>query len=386
MKRFTYCNPTKVFFGEDTLDRFGSLVAEKARKVLLLTGKKSVYQNGIFEKVVQILKEFDINWIVYDNIQSNPILSDVHNAIQIARTENIDAIVALGGGSVIDTAKAVSAGFFYEGDVWDYYLQLKKVKNAVPIYSILTISGTASEMNGTAVLTNDQTQEKRSIKSELLYPRTTWIDPAFQSTIPTHQLSYTAMDIISHVFEFYFAGYSTYFMDTVSEGIIQTVMHTVPLLKSNPDDLNARSEFAWAATWALNGFTACGREHGDFSSHRIGHAISAMYDIPHGQTLAVVQPAWMRYCYMNDIPIFSQFGKNIFKIVGPAEKVASEGIFRFKDWINSTLHLTTSLSDLGIRAEDVNRIAQNDSISYPLGVLKILNQNDVVHILRLSNY
>jgi len=386
MKRFTYCNPTKVFFGEDILDRFGSLVAEKARKVLLLTGKKSVYQNGIFDKVVQILKGFDIKWIVYDNIQSNPVLSDVHNAIQLARTENIDAIVALGGGSVIDTAKAVSAGFFYEGDVWDYYLQLKKVKNAVPIYSILTISGTASEMNGTAVLTNDQTQEKRSIKSDLLYPRATWIDPSFQSTIPSNQLSYTAMDIISHVFEFYFAGYSTYFMDTVSEGIIQTVMHTVPLLKANPDDLNARSEFAWAATWALNGFTACGREHGDFSSHRIGHAISAMYDIPHGQTLAVVQPAWMRYCYTNDIPTFSQFGKNIFQLTGPAEKVAPEGVFYFMDWIHNTLHLTTSLSDLGICSSDIEKIAKNDSIPYHLGVLKVLNQNDVVHILRLSNY
>ncbi len=241
-------------------------------------------------------------------------------------------------------------------------------------------------MNGTAVLTNDQTQEKRSIKSELLYPRATWIDPSFQSTIPSNQLSYTAMDIISHVFEFYFAGYSTYFMDTVSEGIIQTVMHTVPLLKANPDDLSARSEFAWAATWALNGFTACGREHGDFSSHRIGHAISAMYGIPHGQTLAVVQPAWMRYCYSNDIPAFSQFGKNIFQLTGPAEKVAPEGIFHFMDWIHNTLHLTTSLSDLGICSSDIEKIAKNDSIPYPLGVLKVLNQNDVVHILRLSNY
>jgi alcohol dehydrogenase YqhD (iron-dependent ADH family) len=386
MKRFTYYNPTKVFFGEDILDRFGTVIAEKARKILILTGRKSVYTNGIFEKVVSALKDFEIQWVVYDNIQSNPILNDVHNAIQIAKTENIDAILALGGGSVIDTAKAVSAGFFYEGDVWDYYLQLKKIKNAIPIYSILTISGTSSEMNGTAVLTNEQTQEKRSIKSELLYPRATWIDPSFQSTIPSNQLSYTAMDILSHVFEFYFAGYSTYFMDTVSEGIIQTVMHTVPLLKVNPNDLDARSEFAWAATWALNGFTACGREHGDFSSHRIGHAISAMYGIPHGQTLAIVQPAWMRYCYMNDIPKFSQFGKNIFHLVGPAEKIAPEGIFHFMNWIHNVLQLTTSLSDLGIRAEDIKKIANNGSISYPLGALKILNQTDVIHILRMSNY
>jgi alcohol dehydrogenase len=386
MKSFTYYNPTKVFVGSDVLESVGTTIQEKARKVLLLTGKGSVHKTGVYQKVLDILRQNDIHWITYEGIQSNPLLQDVQAAIDVAKKEDVDAVLAIGGGSVIDSAKAVAAGFFCSGNVWDFFHRTKTIKNSLPIYCVLTISGTASEMNGTAVITKQETNEKLSIKSELLFPRATWIDPTYQSSIPANQLSYTAMDIMSHVFEYYFAGYHTYFVDSVSESIMKTIMYAVPLLQANPTNLDARSEFAWAASWALNGFTSCGRGYGDFSSHRIGHAISAMYGIAHGQTLAIVQPAWMRYCYTCDIKKFSRFGRELFGLQGNDETVASDGIFRFIDWVHSVLGLTTSLSDLGIRAEDIKKIAMNDSIPYPLGTLKRLNQEDVVHVLRLSNY
>jgi hypothetical protein len=349
-------------------------------------GKGSIHKNGLHQMLLNEFEKNDISVVPFSGIQPNPLVSDIENAIELGRNEDVDAVVAVGGGSVIDSAKAISAGFFSKEKIWDTIAQQKKIKNTLPIYTVLTISGTASEMNGTAVISNKDTKEKRSLKGIRLYPKATWIDPYYQNTVSNLQLSYTAMDIISHVFEYYFAGYKADFMDCISESIIKTVMNTVSVLQKDPFNEDARGDFAWAATWALNGFTACGRGKGDFASHRIGHAISAMFSIPHGQTLAVVQPAWMRYCFENDVEKFERFGKEIFHLDGKPTIVASDGIHYFMDWIHTQLQLSTSLCDLGIRAEEVELIAKNNSISYPLGTLRELNQNDVMHILRLSNY
>mgnify|MGYP000560184468 CR=1 FL=1 len=387
MKRFMYFNPTKVYFGKGVIDSLGSTISESAKTILLVYGKSNIRKNGLLDAVKNELSKNGIKIIEFSGIQTNPNIKNVRTAISLAKENDIDAVLAVGGGSVIDTSKAISAGYFTNGDVWDLFHDSKRIKNTLPIYTVLTISGTASEMNGTAVISNEETLEKASIKSILLYPKATWIDPFFQTTVSGSQLSFTAVDIISHVFEYYFAGYTdTEFVDFVSEGIIKTVMDSVPKLQKNPENENARANFAWAASWALNGFTSTGRGTGDFSSHRIGHAISAMYNIPHGQTLAVVQPAWMKYCYKNDLEKFSRFGKEIFSLTGNKALVASDSINCFQDWINNTLKLRSSLIDLGIRIDDIPKIANNSSIRYPLGTLKTLNQMDVIHILRITNY
>ncbi|MCK5848066.1 MAG: iron-containing alcohol dehydrogenase [Caldisericia bacterium] len=387
MKRFMYFNPTKVYFGKGVIDSLGRTISESAQKVLLVYGENSIRKNGLLETIKNELNRSNIKIIEYSGIKTNPTLESVNVAIAIAKNNEVDAVLAVGGGSVIDTSKAIAAGYFTHGDVWDLFHDSKKIKNALPIYTVLTISGTASEMNGTAVISNMQTKEKAAIKSILLFPKATWIDPFYQTTVSSEQLSFTAVDIISHVFEYYFAGYrDTRFVDFVSEGIVKTVMESTEVLQKNPEDEKARANFAWAASWALNGFTSAGRGIGDFSSHRIGHAISAMYDIPHGQTLAIVQPAWMRYCYKNDIEKFTRFGKEIFHLNGNKDIVASEAISFFKNWINESLNLKTSLVDLGIRIDDIPKIASNPSIHYPLGALRALTENDVIHILRISNY
>ena len=388
MENFVFHNPTRIFFGKSILKQLGTEVAKKSRRVLFLYGRGSIKQNGVFEQIIDTLKDNNLFFVEYSGIKPNPLLCDVRKAISICKEENLDSIVAVGGGSVLDSAKAIAAGALFQNDIWDCFGPQKKytILDAIPIYNVLTISATGSEMNPTAVITNDETNEKLSFYSDAVYPLASFIDPDFQKSLPPKQTTYGAIDIVCHVMENYFNGVpGTEMQDYLSEGIIKVIFEKTPLLLENPDNYNARAQFAWAGTLALNGLNSAGRGPGDWSTHRIGHAISALFDFPHGLTLAIVLPAWMKYCYKNDIEKFARFGREIFNLIGDNKKVAIEGIFKFQQWIMS-LGIKTSLIDHGIRIDEIKKIANNLSIPYPLGKLKTLYSEDVENILHLTNY
>ena len=388
MENFIFYNPTKIIFGKGVISQIGTETSKIARKVLILYGMGSIKQNGIYDSVCMSLNESNITYIEVSGIKPNPIISKVREAIKSAKEQNVEAIIAIGGGSVIDTAKAVAAGFYYDGDPWDFIQDLSRVPpKALPIITVLTISATSSEMNRGAVILNEEIDMKIAFYSDYTFPKISFLDPEFQYSLPKKQIAFGAVDIITHVLEFYFDGTkNTEFQDYFAESIIKTVIKNTEILLENPKDYEARAQFTWMGTIALSGINAAGRNFGDWATHRIGHAISAMYDTAHGETLSIVLPAWMRYCLKTDINKFYRFGHEIFSIKAiDREEVGIRGIQALKDWFRK-IGVSTSLVDSGIRIYDIPKIAVNPSIRYPLGKLRVLEQTDVENILRLTNY
>jgi len=383
MENFIFYNPTKIIFGKGVISQIGTETSKIARKVLILYGMGSIKQNGIYDSVCMSLNESNITYIEVSGIKPNPIISKVREAIKSAKEQNVEAIIAIGGGSVID-----AAGFYYDGDPWDFIQDLSRVPpKALPIITVLTISATSSEMNRGAVILNEEIDMKIAFYSDYTFPKISFLDPEFQYSLPKKQIAFGAVDIITHVLEFYFDGTkNTEFQDYFAESIIKTVIKNTEILLENPKDYEARAQFTWMGTIALSGINAAGRNFGDWATHRIGHAISAMYDTAHGETLSIVLPAWMRYCLKTDINKFYRFGHEIFSIKAiDREEVGIRGIQALKDWFRK-IGVSTSLVDSGIRIYDIPKIAVNPSIRYPLGKLRVLEQTDVENILRLTNY
>ena len=380
MRDFVFHNPTKIVFGKGKVKQIGEEIKSFGiKKVLLLYGRGSIKKNGVYDDVTNSLNENGIDWIEVSGVKPNPVLSKVHEAIAVARKENVEAILAVGGGSVIDSAKTVAAGFYYEGDIWDAFIGKYKVEKSLPIFVVLTISATGSEMNGGAVITNEKTNQKYSFWSFTSYPKVSIIDPTVQFSLPREQTVYGGVDAIVHVLEYYFDGAKgRILMDRIMESIIKTVMESVEKLIEDPKDYDARSNLAWSATLALNGLTSAGSFGGDWSSHAIEHSLSALYDIPHGAGLAIITPAWMRYVMEEDKEKFERFAKEIF-----GKSSAEEGIKAFKSWLKS-VGAPTSLRDAGIPESDIEKITDNAAMRAPFGKLKKLYRKDIKEILKLA--
>lgn len=388
MEDFIFQNTTKIYFGKYVYPELGREVGKKAKKVMLVLGSGRIRENPVYHDTLSSLQDQSIEVVEYAGILPNPSLSRILQAIELGRQERIEALVALGGGSVIDAAKTIAAGSLFQGNIWDCFghQRLYKILHALPIYCVLTLSATGSEMNGTAVVTHDEKQIKASLYSEAIYPTASFINPAYQSSLSEKTTQYGAIDILCHVTEQYFNQLgSSDVSDALSEGIMRTVIQRTKEIMNEPSAYEPRAQLAWAGTMALNGLPGLGRGAGDFSSHRIGHALSALYNLPHGLTLAIVLPAWMRYVYKEAVPRFAQFGRNVFHLSGKDEEVASKSILALQDWIRS-LGITPSLVDQGIRIDAVKEIVHNESIPYPLGKLKVLDSKDVENILHLTNY
>ena len=380
MKDFVFHNPTKIVFGKGKVKQIGEEIKSfGVKKVLLLYGKGSIKKNGVYDTVTNSLKENGIDWVEVSGVKPNPVLSKVHEAIGVARKENVEAILAVGGGSVIDSAKAVAAGFYYDGDIWDAFIGKYRVERSLPIFVVLTISATGSEMNGGAVITNEKTNQKYSFWSFTSYPKVSIIDPTVQFSLPREQTVYGGVDAIVHVLEYYFDGAKDrILMDRIMESIIKTIMESVEKLINDPKDYIARSNLAWSATLALNGLTSTGSFGGDWSSHVIEHSLSALYDIPHGAGLSIITPAWMRYVMKEDKEKFERFAREIF-----GKNSADEGIEAFKSWLKS-MGAPTSLKDAGIPESDIEKIVENAAMRAPFGKLKKLCEEDIREILKLT--
>ena len=357
MNDFTYYNPTKIEFGRGKENNIGRYIKESGiTKVLLAYGTGSIKKSGLYERIIASLSEHGVAFVELDGIVSNPLLSRVYDGVKLAKEQSVEAILGVGGGSVIDSAKAIAAGALYGGDVWDFYINKAQLQEALPVFAVMTLSAAASEMNGNSVITNDKTLQKYSIGSVLVNPRVSVINPELMATVSNEYLAYSAVDIIAHTIEVYFtASVHPEFNSRIVESIIKTVMQTTETLLKNPEDYDARAEFAWVSLQALNGLTPAGTEGGSFPNHLIEHSLSALYNVAHGAGLAIVIPAWMQWHKEQNIKQYERFAREIFGVTN-----ADEGIKLLEAWFKK-IGAPTSLADAKIPKEDIEKIAQNAS-------------------------
>ncbi len=355
MENFIYYNPTKIEFGKEKEKKIGKFIKDSGlKKVLLVYGSERIKSNGLFDVVTNSLNENNIEYIAFGGVISNPILSTVQEAIKIAKKENVEAILSVGGGSVLDSSKTIAVGTLYDGDVWDFFGGKKAIEKALPIFDIITLAATGSEMNGYAVITNEKIKHKDSIWSPHVYPKVSIINPELQKSVSKDYLVYSAADIIAHCIEGYFtAKIQPTYMSRQVENIIKTVMETTEILLKNLEDYSARGEFAWAATNALNGTTTVGTSGVSFPNHMIEHSLSALYNVPHGAGLSVVMPAWMKWYYKKNEAQFIRFAKELF-----GKNSALEGIEALENWFNK-IGTPTKLKQFSLGVENFKDIVEN---------------------------
>ncbi|HHY81933.1 MAG TPA: iron-containing alcohol dehydrogenase [Clostridiales bacterium] len=388
MNNFTYYNATRIIFGRKTEYQVGSEVKKYADKILLHYGGGSIKKYGLYDRVVNSLNEHGIQYIELAGVQPNPRVSLVRSGIQICREYNISFILAVGGGSVIDSAKAIAAGVPYNGDVWDFYSGKAQIKECLPVGVVLTIPAAGSESSTSSVLTNEDGWIKKGTGSELIRPVFAIMNPELSFTLPAYQTACGAADIMAHVMERYFTNtLDVDFTDRLCEATLKTVINNVPIAIKNPEDYAARAEVMWAGSIAHNGLLGTGREE-DWASHRIEHELSAIYDVAHGAGLAVIFPAWMKYVYKHNIPRFVQFAVRVWNVENDfqnPEKTALMGIEKTKEFFAS-IGLPVSLKQMGIgddRLEEMADKCTNGDTKTQGGLVK-LKKKDIIQIYKMA--
>ncbi|MCX7697166.1 MAG: iron-containing alcohol dehydrogenase [Bacteroidales bacterium] len=314
MENFVWENLTKLYFGKDAHQNLKKILPQYGKKYLLLRGKSSVEKNGILEKILIELQESSCEWIDYSGIKSNPSINEVRQAIKIGRKEKVDAILAVGGGSVIDSAKAVAAAFEYEGDPWDLFTGKYVPVRALPIIVVLTLAATGSEMNCFSVVQNEEEGIKTSFKNSAVYPKVSILNPEFTFSVPRNYTAYGLSDIVAHALEAWFGVGDSPLMDKLIIDIIQEIQTIGPDLLENLHNYELRARAMFTATIALNQLTLLGRKYGDWGVHSIGHVFSLLYDLPHGATLSLVYPAWLNWVYNKDPERVQQLSNNLFNV------------------------------------------------------------------------
>ena len=348
---FTFHNPTKIRFGRGKERNIGLYMREfDAKRTLLIYGSDRIKKDGLFDAVVASLKENGIEFIELGGVVSNPVLSKVYEGIELARKFNADSVLSVGGGSCLDSAKAIAAGTLYDGDVWDFFTG-KDPSRALKIFDIITLAATGSEMNSGAVVTNEATKQKFAIHGDVLYPLVSVVNPQLQKSVSREYLVYSAADVIAHSIEGYFtAKVQPDIINLYIESNIKTVMKTTEILLADPDNYDARAEFAWAATMALNGLTYVGTHGYSYPNHMLEHAMSAVVNCAHGAGLAVIMPAWMKWYKSRNLGAFERFAREIFGV-----NSADEGIAAFKAWL-SKIGAPVSLKAVGIEGETLEEV------------------------------
>jgi NADP-dependent alcohol dehydrogenase len=355
MEKFTYKNPTQIEFGKEKEKNIGTYISSYGvKKVLLTFGSDRIKKDGLYDSVVNSLKEFDIEFVELGGIVSNPTLSTVYEGIQKAKETKVDGILSVGGGSVLDSSKSIAVGALDDGDVWDFFLGKREITKALPVFDIITMAATGSEMNAFAVVTNEKTKQKYSITSAFIYPKVSVINPELQKSISKDYLVYSAADIIAHSIEGYFtATVHPTIISKYIEANISTVIESTEILLKDSENYNARAEFAWAATNALNGTTYLGVAGFSYPNHMIEHTLSALFNVPHGAGLSVIMPAWMKWYYKKNPTQFERFANKIFGVYS-----AQEGIEALENWFNK-IGTPTKLSQFSIKEEDIPLIVEN---------------------------
>jgi len=385
MQNFVFENPTKIVFGRDQIKKTGREVANFGKKVLMVYGQGSIKKGGIYDQVVASLKAANVEIVEFPGVKSNPVLSHALKGIDIARREAVDVVLAVGGGSVIDTAKTIAVGAKTDDDVWDYFVRAKTIQDALPVLTVVTISASASEMNPAAVITKEEGARKFSIRSPFIQPRTSILDPAALFTLSPAYSAYSAVDAITHMLEGYFNNREPHspLQDRLVEGLIKTIMESSEAILKEPADYDARANMMWAATLAFNGLTTAGMGMISLPAHMLEHSLSAIYDIAHGAGLSVVLPGWMFYAVEKDPVKFARLGREIFGIEKDDNLEAGiEGINRLKEWFAS-IGSPVSLGEANIPEEDIEKIAENAHVLAQAWGLQDYTEEIIVDILSL---
>lgn len=380
MENFQFYNPTKIIFGKGSIKYIGNeITSNNIHKVLLLAGSGSIKQNGVYQQVIDSLNRSKIQVVEQWGVRPNPTLEHANQVVQIVKSENIEAILAVGGGSVIDEAKSVAAGVFVD-NLWSIFEKKVAVRQALPIFVVLTLSATGSEMNPYAVLSNEAELKKWSFGSPLVYPKVSIIDPSVQSTLPQRQTANGGVDSLSHLMENYFTGeLSAEISLSLNETTQRTVISQIDKLIENPNDYHARANFAWSSTIALNGMTAVALGGGEWTTHAIEHALSVINpQIAHAEGLAVMFPAWIKYVYNSKPYLFERWAKNVWNCNSVLEGVEAMQT-KFRSWGSPT-----TLTELGFSKSDFAKIVKCIVEYGRVGRIKQLNETDFEKILELA--
>lgn len=383
---FTYCNPTKLYFGKDALEGLNAELPKYGKNVLLVYGGGSIKRNGIYDKVVAALKANGKNVTEDAGVMPNPTVEKLYEGCERARACKADLILAVGGGSVCDYSKAVSVSAYCKEDPWDkYFLRMEDVDNEIiPVGCVLTMVGTGSEMNGGAVITNHAQKLKIGhVFGDNVFPKFSVLDPEFTYTLPEYQMKAGFFDIMSHILEQYFSGDDDNTSDYISEGLLRSLIHSAEIAVEDPRNYEARSNIMWTATWALNTLIAKGKTT-DWEVHMIGQAVGAYTDATHGMTLSAVSMPYYRLIMPYAVDKFARYAVNVWGVDAAGkskEEVAREGLDAMEKWMRK-IGLVMNISDLGVTEDMLEGIVKSTFIMQ--GGYKVLTEEDVMKVLRES--
>lgn len=389
MENFQYYTPTKIIFGRGAEEQTGQLAAEQGcKKVLVHYGGGSVVRSGLLERIYRSLDAVGISYVSLGGVVPNPRLSLVYEGIRLARKEQVDFILAVGGGSVIDSAKAIGYGVANEGDVWDFYEKRRTAKACLPIGVVLTIAAAGSEMSDSSVITKEEGWLKRGYSSNYARARFAVMNPELTMTLPKYQTASGCVDIMMHTMERYFNHSENMEMtDGISEHLLRTVMKNAKILMNEPDNYQARAEVMWAGSLSHNGLTGCGTGGGDWASHQLEHELGGMFDVAHGAGLAAVWGSWARYVMDAEPERFAKFAVNVMGVEPEAEKLktAQKGIEAMEDFYQA-LDMPVCIGDMGIELteEQMRELAEKCSHfgKRTIGCIKKLDQEDMYQIYK----
>ena len=390
---FNYYTPTEVVFGKESEDKVAQMVKKYGgKKVLVHYGGKSAQKSGLLDKVCNLLKAEGIPYVTLGGVVPNPRLSKVHEGIELCRKEGVDFILAVGGGSVIDSGKAIAYGIGYDGDVWDFYCGKAKATSFVPLGAVLTIPAAGSEMSDSSVITNEAIDVKRGYNNDICRPKFAIMNPERSYTLPPYQTAAGVTDIMMHTMERYFShDVDMTLSDNMAEGLLRTAKECVFAVLKNPEDYRNRAQIMWAGSLAHNGLTGCGRV-GDWATHQIGHELSALFDATHGAALAAIWPSWARYVMKEDVSRFVRFAVNVMDVpndYSDPEGTAIQGveaIERFYHAIGMPINIP-ELIGRNVTDAEIKEMSRKCTRDYTMtmGQFKKLTAEDIEKIYRMAN-
>ena len=385
---FTYCNPTKLYFGKESIKGLNKELPKYGKNVLLVYGGGSIKKSGIYDEIVKILKENGKEIFEDAGVMPNPTVEKLNEGVDIARKSKADFILAVGGGSVCDYAKAVSVSVNCKEDAWEkYYIRFEDVDKEtkiIPIGCVLTMVGTGSEMNGGSVITNNSQKLKIGhVFGENVFPKFSILNPEYTFTLPKYQMVSGIYDIMSHILEQYFSGTDDNTSDYIMEGLLKSLIHSAEIAIENPKDYEARSNIMWTATWALNTLVAKGKTQ-DWEVHMLGQSVGAHTDATHGMTLAAVSMPYYRYILPYGLAKFKRYAINVWNVNGENKsdkEIAEEGLNKMEAWMKK-IGLVMNITELGAKEEMLDGMVKSALIKE--GGYKILNKDDIKSILKAS--
>jgi len=385
MYNFTFHAPTTIHFGKGEISHLADL-AGYGKKVLLCYGGGSIKRNGIYDQATKILSDAGLQIFELSGVEPNPRIQTVRRGVDLCRKESIDMVLAIGGGSTIDCAKVVAAGAKYDGDAWDLVIHPELIKAALPIFSVLTLAATGSEMDAFAVISDMTKNEKWGTAAECLKPTMSVLDPTYTFSVPARQTAAGTADMMSHTFENYFSmDDGAYVQKRMAEALLKTMIHYGPIALEKPDDYDARANLMWAASHAINGLVGEGCAPA-WCVHPMEHELSAFYDITHGEGLAILTPAWMEHVLSEKTEKqFATYGRNVWGLTGTDDApVAREAIARTRQFFTETMHMPATLHEVGITDEEHFDVMAQKAADGSKGSFVPLTKEDIVEIYRAA--